>query len=406
MSHNQGLGVAYYVKNITIFSVFSGLASVAVILRFWARRTQKMSLELNDHLIVLGLLCALGESAVNIYGCHFGLIKDMSQEDISKAIIFSLKSQFMCPIIWVASVTFIRASILFLYIRIFPTRLFRIICYLVLVINLCFFVGTVLADCLICQPVSYRWDRTIGGSGHCGDQKSLDLFISIFNLFLDVTAVLLPMPVLWGLNMALGKKVMLSGMFGMGTAICALTVYRIYDTTTIAGTTAASNDQDTYALIAMLTSLEALLGVVNACLPVLKPIFNKMRGPPAPKTKTGSGSGVTKSPKSGTIRIFMRVSQMLMTLTSSKSKPFSSDEETLTEMTESSAWHGEKKKDGKTGAESGKEASVRTREISSPMTRKAERVMGIKASEIHVQREVDVESVASRDERGSAFERW
>lgn len=57
-----------------------------------------------------------------------------------------------------------------------------------------------------------------GGSGFCGHQKSLDLFIGIFNCILDVTAVVLPMPVLWGLKMAVGKKVMLSGMFGMGTA--------------------------------------------------------------------------------------------------------------------------------------------------------------------------------------------
>ena len=74
-------------------------------------------------------------------------------------------------------------------------------------------------------------------------------------------------------------------------------------------------------------------------------------------------------------------------------------------MTESSAWDAEKKNE-RSGAESGKETSVRTKEISSPMTRKAERVMGIKASEIYVRREVDVESVASRDERGPAFERW
>ena len=123
----------------------------------------------------------------------------------------------MVPIIWVASITFIRASIIFLYIRVFPTRTFRRICYAVLAINLLFFLGTVLADCLICQPIAYRWDRMAGGSGHCGDQKSLDLFISIFNLVLDITAVVLPMPILWGLKMAVAKKVMLSGMFGMGT---------------------------------------------------------------------------------------------------------------------------------------------------------------------------------------------
>ena len=123
----------------------------------------------------------------------------------------------MVPIIWVASITFIRASIVFLYIRVFPTRIFRKIGYLVLAVNFLFFIGTVLADCLICQPIAYRWDQINGGSGHCGDQKSLDLFIGIFNLFLDVTAVVLPMPILWGLKMAVAKKVMLSGMFGMGT---------------------------------------------------------------------------------------------------------------------------------------------------------------------------------------------
>ena len=120
--------------------------------------------------------------------------------------------------VWVASVTFIRVSVVLLYIRIFATRLFRKICYTVLVINVCFFVGIVFADCLICQPISYRWDRMVGGSGFCGDQKSLDLFIGIFNLLLDVTVVVMPMPVLWGLKLAVGKKVMLSGMFGVGTA--------------------------------------------------------------------------------------------------------------------------------------------------------------------------------------------
>ena len=73
-------------------------------------------------------------------------------------------------------------------------------------------------------------------------------------------------------------------------------------------------------------------------------------------------------------------------------------------MAQSSAWDAEKKNE-RSGAESGKEALVRTKEISSPMTRKAERVMGIKASEIYVRREMDVESLASRDERW-AIERW
>ena len=147
----------------------------------------------------------------------FAKSKSLSLYPPISRLTFICQAQFMVPIIWVASITFIRASIIFLYIRVFPTRIFRRICYAVLTINYLFFIGTCLADCLICQPISYRWDQMTGGSGHCGDQKSLDLFIGVFNLFLDATAVVLPMPILWGLKMAVAKKVMLSGMFGMGT---------------------------------------------------------------------------------------------------------------------------------------------------------------------------------------------
>lgn len=38
----------------------------------------------------------------------------------------------------------------------------------------------------------------------------------------------------------------------------------------------AQNTQQQYAMIALLTCLEALLGVINACLPVMKPVFTKL----------------------------------------------------------------------------------------------------------------------------------
>ncbi len=175
-------------------------------------------------------------------------------------------------------------------------------------------------------------------------------------------------------------------------SICALTLYRIYDTTTIS----LSNAQEAYAVIAMLTSLEALLGVITACLPVLKPIFNKMRGT-APK----SDSGVNEILKSGTIPIFMRMSQ-IFTLVSRRDKDLSSDEETLTETSRSD----DEKINHKSSVENGKGVSATTKEISSPVTEKAARLMGIKTQEIYVRRDVEVESVAGRDERGLVDNRW
>ena len=83
----------------------------------------------------------------------------------------------------------------------------------------------------------------------------------------------------------------------------------------------------------------------------------------------------------------------------------SSDEETLTE------WYSEKR--GNSGAGAGaegggdvKEPSVSAKEISSPITQKAERVLGLKPQEIYVRREVEVESVISRDDLGAGGEKW
>ena len=215
------------------------------------------------------------------------------------------------------SVFFIRASILALYISIFQIPTFRMAGYVIHGINAAFFVSTVLAVCLICRPLAFSWNQQIPG-GTCGDQKSLDVYIGVFNLLLDVTVVLLPMPVLWGLQMASSKKVILSGMFGLGVMcgrsfllykaknavlicwvrICVLTLIRAR----ISAENHGSNAQKIYGIIALFTDLEALIGVINACLPVMKPIFVKLH--------SSKASSWFNSVMSGSILIFVRPSQL------------------------------------------------------------------------------------------------
>lgn len=134
---------------------------------------------------------------------------------VASSLLIHQQALLVGQVTWAVAVTFIRASVLALYIRIFRTKSFRMTCYVVHGINAAFGATTILGACLICQPVSFNWERSIPG-GYCGDQKSLDLFIGIFNLLMDVAVVMLPMPVLWGLQMAVGKKITLSSMFGLG----------------------------------------------------------------------------------------------------------------------------------------------------------------------------------------------
>ena len=95
-----------------------------------------------------------------------------------------------------------------------------------------------------------------------------------------------------------------------------------------------TNAQQIFSLLALFTCLEALLGVINACLPVLKPIFNKFGD--------SSASAWISSVMSGTVPIFMRRSQLGSkwtnppSATATKKEPGTA-KETVREMPR---WHG------------------------------------------------------------------
>ena len=59
--------------------------------------------------------------------------------------------------------------------------------------------------------------------------------------------------------------------------ICTITAYRLQRATTIPPASKLYVNDTTIAL-GLLMCLEVILGVLNACLPVLKPVFDKTRG--------------------------------------------------------------------------------------------------------------------------------
>lgn len=146
--------------------------------------------------------------------------------------------------------------------------------------------------------------------------------------------------------------------------ICALTLYRVYVTSAIV----AENEKEMYAIIALLASLEALLGIVNACLPVMKPAFDKMR------------SGLSTADDS-TIKTFMsdRVPRLLRLRHSwnwSVVSNSNNDRHSPSPEPREGAW---------------------MKEGSNDSAPKVERMIGMKVANIHVRKDIDVESTLSDD---------
>lgn len=121
--------------------------------------------------------------------------------------------------------------------------------------------------------------------------------------------------------------------------------------------------------------LEAILGVLNACLPVLKPVFSKVQD----SLKTISGrKGTSLSLKSGSIPICLRVSHMW--------------------QSRSGRRYGTEGLDSVISME-----DLRRSESGTQPKSKAERLVGMKVFDIRVQRDFHVE-IASGEDRISVLE--
>lgn len=100
----------------------------------------------------------------------------------------------------------IRMSILFLYIHLFSgDRIFRMACYVMLMVNMLWFVGDMCVIWLLCQPAASNWDSSI--KANCGNLPAAYFAVHVTNLVVDLLIAGLPAQVLWRLQMPTRKKV-------------------------------------------------------------------------------------------------------------------------------------------------------------------------------------------------------
>lgn len=121
---------------------------------------------------------------------------------------------FFLIVAWPITQTAVKISILLFYSQLFVTKSFLIAAYTVMgaVCVWCF--EQVLASILICRPVSFNWN--FNQKGHCGNVTANCLAGAAINVFTDLVILVLPMPIIWNLNVPLKSKLSLSFIFGLG----------------------------------------------------------------------------------------------------------------------------------------------------------------------------------------------
>ncbi|KAL2016998.1 hypothetical protein VTK56DRAFT_2679 [Thermocarpiscus australiensis] len=127
--------------------------------------------------------------------------------------------------------------------------------------------------------------------GHCGNQVLSYQVTGALNLVTDLIVLVLPMPYLYGLNMALYKKLVLMATFAVGlftrTSTCVVSGLRLVALSSIDYADITFNIPESLVF----SGLEPFLAVTLACVPVLQPLLGTSRvSSRAPASAPGSSA--------------------------------------------------------------------------------------------------------------------
>lgn len=213
-------------------------------------------------ILVLGVLGAIRGAA----GWH---LVDASPTEVT----FLLKTVPIGLFVSITAYTLIKLSILHFYKTIFGINgVFRYTIYVVAAVVVSFGIGVFLAQILICRPFAKNWNRSLPGV--CGSSPATILSEAVINMLIDIAIMVLPMPLVWRLQMTRRRKIVFTVLVGLGSIICVITILRIifavqfnYDDITYS-----------YGKAAITLALEPVLGILVACLPMFPPVFKGCTG--------------------------------------------------------------------------------------------------------------------------------
>ncbi|KAI1186290.1 hypothetical protein F5B17DRAFT_404533 [Nemania serpens] len=258
---------------------FSIVSVLAVALRFQARRIQGQKLGPDDWAIFLSLILALAQAADIVIatqlgglGTHTQLTSNGESANPETDVIF-LKTAFILEVITWPTVGMTKISILLLYKRIFATPKFVTMVWILIGLVVAWTLSFTLALFFSCIPIQAQWYPSMEAS--CVNVVTLFTTAIITDVITDFLVLTLPIYKVWGLQMALGRKVPLIGIFLLGFLVSIIGVIRLKYLTLVWVIPPTAINLDVswiYAPVWYWAIIEAHVGVLSACLPVLRPI--------------------------------------------------------------------------------------------------------------------------------------
>lgn len=132
------------------------------------------------------------------------------------ALVSWAQTLFVTELLYGLLFPIVKTAILWLYLRLFHIHTwFRVAANILIAYIWLWAISGISVALAQCRPLAHAWDMSVGG--RCIDQLSYYRWISVPNVIHDVVMLVLPLPVVWTLQIGLRQKLALSAVFFIGS---------------------------------------------------------------------------------------------------------------------------------------------------------------------------------------------
>ncbi|KAJ3527239.1 hypothetical protein NM208_g10798 [Fusarium decemcellulare] len=262
-------GLAASILAITI--VFTVLCLVVVGLRVWIRiNTHCFGRE--DWLMCVGTVINMVHNAIVIWGTFTGIGTPDSRLNTA-IMIEGAKVIVFWQIFYVSGSVFIKASICAQLMRIATKRRFVIFLWILIALSVIITFIAILAVLIRCKPVAASWNPTLGT---CIDQNIiivLTYVVSGMNIATDWSVSIIPIFILWNIQMRKTLKRMVALVMGVGVLASIATIIRMPYSSAY-----SRSENVLYGVgqIILWTVVECGLGIIAGSMPMLRKLFRSL----------------------------------------------------------------------------------------------------------------------------------
>ncbi|KAK4031677.1 hypothetical protein C8A01DRAFT_41873 [Parachaetomium inaequale] len=262
------------------------IALITVIVRLVVRSRIVRKLGTDDYAMVIAMLLSLGGLAVIIGQVLYGAGRHAAYLD-PQVNSLGLKWNFAGQVIYMWALPAVKMSVGFCLLRIAPNKTYRRILQGVMIFTMAYTFVCFMTLLLQCRNLAVLWDLTIETTcWPVSTLQGLSYASCAVNIFTDLFFAVLPIPMLWNVQINARTRYTLICIMSLGIFACAAGMVKSAYISNYGKTGDFLWDS---ANLTIWYSVECNVGIVAASLPCLKPLFKRIL-----ETSLGYGSSRKK----------------------------------------------------------------------------------------------------------------